>query len=208
MAAAKVLEPRCYYHIYNRGINGETLFKEERNYKYFLDKYVIYLSPVANTFAYCLLGNHFHLLIQVKEKAELDAFLQTSKLKHKDGLHSTDFIVSKQFAKLFSSYTQAINKAFGRTGGLFESPFNRIKVENNSCLTHLIKYIHFNPQKHGFINDFKDYPHSSYHSHLNGKPTNLSRALVLNWFGNDEEYIRFHNSETGALPNINLKLEE
>ncbi|VAW26606.1 hypothetical protein MNBD_BACTEROID06-1301 [hydrothermal vent metagenome] len=60
----------CFYHIYNRGINSETLFKEARNYSYFLDKYNQYLSPVVNTLAYCLLGNHFHLLILVKEQSE------------------------------------------------------------------------------------------------------------------------------------------
>jgi len=107
MATAQVLESGCFYHIYNRGINSETIFKEERNYSFFLDKYDLYLSPVVNTFAYCLLGNHFHLLIQIKEQSELDAFSKELKSKHKGGLHSAEFIVSKQFAKLFSNLSSA-----------------------------------------------------------------------------------------------------
>lgn len=207
MATAQVLEPGCFYHIYNRGINSETVFKEERNYSFFLEKYHLYLSPVVNTFAHCLLGNHFHLLIQVKEPSELDIFSKELKSRHTDGLHSTDFIVSKQFAKLFSSYTQAINKAFGRTGSLFESPFNRIKVESENYLTELIKYIHFNPQKHGFMKDFRDYPHSSYQSHLNTHPTKLSRKLVLEWFGNKEGYKHVHEDETISSSIKNLIIE-
>ncbi len=195
MASTQVLEPGCFYHIYNRGINSETLFKETRNYSYFLNKYNQYLSPVVNTFAYCLLGNHFHLLILVKEQYELDVFSKGLKSRHKDGLHSTNFIVSKQFAKLFSSYTQAINRSFVRTGGLFDSPFSRKKVEHEAYLTTLIKYIHVNPQKHGFVNNFRDYAHSSYQSHLHDKPTKLSRKQVLAWFGNKEEYKLAHKED-------------
>ena len=61
------LEAEQYYHIYNRGNNGETLFREERNYRYFLNLYAKYIEPVAETFAYCLLKNHFHFLVHVKD---------------------------------------------------------------------------------------------------------------------------------------------
>ncbi len=132
------LEASTYYHIYNRGINSEDLFKQEQNYSFFLLKYALYLSPVVNTFAYCLLKNHFHLLIRVKSEQELNLFYNQNqtgnKLLEKKGLHSPDFIVSKQFAKLFSSYSQAINKAVGRTGSLFETPFKRIEVGDNNTL--------------------------------------------------------------------------
>lgn len=97
------LTPDFYYHIYNRGINGEDLFKEERNYSYFLSKYALYMNPVVDTYAYCVLKNHFHFLIKVKEQSVLDTFYYTlHKNKIPDeGLHSADFVVSKQFAKLF-----------------------------------------------------------------------------------------------------------
>jgi putative transposase len=64
---------RCgaFYHVYNRGINGEDLFKEARNYPYFLKLYAKYIPPVAETYAYCLLKNHFHLLIRVRSKEDI-----------------------------------------------------------------------------------------------------------------------------------------
>ncbi len=66
------LETGKYYHIYNRGINGTNLFFEERNYLFFLEKYSFYMSKVLETYAYCLLGNHFHLLVKVKDNLNLD----------------------------------------------------------------------------------------------------------------------------------------
>ena len=61
------------YHIYNRGTNGESIFREERNYRHFLKLNSIHIRPVADTYAYCLLNNHFHFLIRVKSIDELEA---------------------------------------------------------------------------------------------------------------------------------------
>ena len=61
------LEPNCLYHVFNRGINGEYLFREERNYEHFLRLYALHIEPIAQTFANCLLRNHFHIAIRVKE---------------------------------------------------------------------------------------------------------------------------------------------
>lgn len=66
MSGVTPLESGKYYHIYNRGNNGENLFIAERNYAYFLNLYAKHIGPVAETFAYCLLRNHFHLLIRIK----------------------------------------------------------------------------------------------------------------------------------------------
>jgi hypothetical protein len=193
------LEPDKFYHIYNRGLNSEDLFKEERNYSYFLNKYSEYLSPIVDTYAYCLLKNHFHILIRVKSPEELSTYYEinrTNKSKeYNEGLHSADFIVSKQFARLFSSYTQAINKSCDRTGSLVETPFKRIEVGSEDYVTKLIWYIHNNPKKHGFVSNFRDYEHSSYHSHLVNGSTKLARVQVLKWFGGVEAYEEFHESQ-------------
>ncbi|NNJ12539.1 hypothetical protein EKD04_019625 [Chloroflexales bacterium ZM16-3] len=66
MTRTTPLLPGRYYHIFNRGNNRENLFHEERNYVYFLRLYKSHIEPVAETFAYCLLPNHFHLLMRVR----------------------------------------------------------------------------------------------------------------------------------------------
>lgn len=65
------LEFDRYYHIYNRGNNRENLFRKPDNYHYFLQLYTKHIHPITDTFAYCLLPNHFHLLVRIKAVAEI-----------------------------------------------------------------------------------------------------------------------------------------
>ncbi|MEX2592037.1 MAG: transposase, partial [Anditalea sp.] len=62
------MEPGQTYHIYNHANGTENIFREEENYRYFLRQYEKYLGPVVNTFAYCLMPNHFHMLVRVREE--------------------------------------------------------------------------------------------------------------------------------------------
>lgn len=84
------LEPGNFYHIYNRGINSCNLFREPTNYEHFLELYDKYISPVADTFAWVLMPNHFHLLVRVKEDVvyniqTLTGLSTLSGLKNKNG---------------------------------------------------------------------------------------------------------------------------
>ncbi len=196
------LEADKYYHIFNRGINGQRIFLEEKNYNYFLEKYQKYVSPYFETFAYCLPRNHFHLLVKVKSEEEIREILGE---KHK--LKTISWITSNAFASLFKSYSQAINKGYNRTGGFFEEPFHRIEVDNSAYYKTMVSYIHRNPQKHGFVKDYKDYRHSSYYSHLSELPTKLNREEVVSWFGETEEYIKFHESNIN-FPNTDNRFLE
>jgi REP element-mobilizing transposase RayT len=63
-----------YYHINNRGNNRENIFLEDRNYLYFMELYAYHVAPVLETFAYCLLRNHFHFLVRVKSEGEIQTF--------------------------------------------------------------------------------------------------------------------------------------
>jgi len=168
--------PGRYYHVLNRGNNRENIFLEERNYTYFLQLYTKYVSPIADAFAYCLLRNHFHLLIRVKHQES----------------GSSDASIHAAFQSLFGTYAKAINKGYNRTGKLFQEHFARIEVTSDTHFTNLIFYIHFNPQKHGFVNDWRDWPWSSYSAFMSGQPTQLQRGEVLDWFGSRERFAEFH----------------
>jgi REP element-mobilizing transposase RayT len=144
-----------YYHIYNRGNNGIDLFMEERNYHYFLKLYIQYIYPIANTYAYCLMKNHFHLLVRMKPENDIQDW---------QSLKDCQSLYSQAFSNCFSTYTKAINKTYQRSGSLFEKPFRRILVDSDSYFIHLVSYIHRNPEKHQFVADFRDYPYSSYQS--------------------------------------------
>lgn len=186
------LETGKFYHIYNRGVDGTNIFRTPENYIHFLSLYATYIEFVADTYAYCLLGNHFHVLVRIKDKLPAYHTLypdlpETPKSKE-------TISPSRQFSHLFNAYAQSFNKRFGRTGSLFEENFERKLVDSDEYFTRLIQYIHWNPQKHGFVSDFRDYPYSSYHSHLSGKATRLKREAVYAWFGSAKDFEAFHVS--------------
>ena len=68
-----------YYHVYNHGNANDTIFKKEENFHYFLQKYAEYLFPILETYAYCLMPNHFHFLIRMREEKVIKEFF-TKKL--------------------------------------------------------------------------------------------------------------------------------
>ncbi len=184
----------AYYHIYNRGTNRENIFVEERNYDYFMQLYAKHITPVADTFAYCLLRNHFHVLVRVKAEEEIVKTLKVSTnetLKVSKKPLGSDY-PSKKFSDFFNAYAKAINRAYGRTGSLFQHPFGRVMIKSERQLWNAIAYIHQNPQKHRFVDDFRDWQYSSYHAILSEKPTRLQRDVVIEWFGGAQQYLDLH----------------
>lgn len=71
MKTIEPLENGKYYHIYNRGINSDILFKENSNYEYLLKLYDLHIEPIAETYAWCLMKNHFHFLVRIKDVEEI-----------------------------------------------------------------------------------------------------------------------------------------
>lgn len=187
------LEYGKFYHIYNRGINGCSLFYENENYEYFLHLYEKYISLVADTFAWVLMRNHFHLLVRIKTINELNlqGFENLEGLNYPQNRNR----VNQQFSNLFNAYTKAINKRYHRTGSLFEHPFRRIVINNNSHLKYLVYYIHHNPIHHGFCEHYLDYSWSSYLTIVSPKATRLNRTEVLNWFSNKNKFEKYHSNE-------------
>jgi putative transposase len=72
MQSFEKLIPGKYFHIYNRGINGQNLFLEPANYEHFLRLFEKYVDPVGETFAWCLMPNHFHFLIRIRSFSNPD----------------------------------------------------------------------------------------------------------------------------------------
>jgi hypothetical protein len=118
--------------------------------------------------------NHFHLLVRINDGAGGRA--------------------SKTFSNLFNAYTRAFNLERRRTGALFQRPFSRIEITSDAYFIRLIAYIHQNPQKHGFVDDFRDWPHSSYHALVSARPTRLKRDSVLGWFDGVKRFEEAHES--------------
>ncbi len=110
-----------------------------------------------------------------------------------------EFIISKSFSNFFNAYAKAINRMYNRTGSLFQERFRRKLIDKEDYFTEVVFYIHANPQKHGFINDFRNYKHSSYLSILSELPTVLKRSEVLEWFGGRNFFEKYHDKYRQSL---------
>lgn len=198
-------EPEIVYHVYTHANGNENLFRSEENYHYFLKQYANYIYPVAATYAYCLMPNHLHLMIGIRNEAELLDFVRKKKnnpdLQGFENLGGLSTVISQQFSNLFNAYTKAYNKRYNRRGSLFIPNFKRRAVKEENYFTKLIAYIHNNPVKHGFVKELLDWPHSSIHAYLHEKPSKLERKYLEQWFGNKESLLFFHQS----LKNYNEK---
>ena len=193
-----------FFHIYNRGNNGENIFIQERNYSYFMELWLNHTYQIFETWAYCLLRNHFHIAGYVKDlsgitsgfpdlNARVDNKVDPSESsKDLTGLPPRIKEPSQYFSNFFNAYSRGVNIARHRTGALFERPFKRIPITNDTYLMRLIVYIHQNPQKHKFETDFRDWNYSSCHEHISDAPTRLQRDKMMELFGSREDFIRIH----------------
>jgi len=195
------LEPGKFYHIYNRGNNSERIFFNEGNYHFFLRRYNEALSHLVETYAFCLLPNHFHFLIRVKDLPTKALHLEDAKLlatTQKSFPQDAKLLAlnpSSAFHRLFTSYSKAINKQQNRHGSLFENPFKRIEITSDEYLKNLIIYIHTNPQLHGFVKDFRIYKWSSYNDIILNNPAIQYKPDLIKWFENNMNYKLCHEEK-------------
>uniref|UniRef100_UPI00404AA2C8 transposase n=1 Tax=Flavobacterium sp. TaxID=239 RepID=UPI00404AA2C8 len=183
-----------FYHFYNRGNNKQNIFFEDRNYTFFLNLISKYLLDVSEIYCFCLLKNHFHLIIRIKDKSEINE-------KYHNKIHLP-------FSNMFNAYTKAINKAYERSGSLFQEHPKRIKIENEKYLMNLLLYIHLNPVKHKISDNFKNYPYSSFKIYISNKPTNLKRDYGLELFGGKENFIFQHHESKIIYEGILKEIDE
>ncbi len=164
----------------------------------------------------------FHFLVRIKDKKETGIYKKLNSNRSNDsvslpagqaGFQTTTKLAdlseygapasvkkkipnpSKHFSHLFNAYTRYFNIRNKRHGSLFERPFKRILIENESYLKYMIYYIHHNPVGHGFVEDMIEYPWNSYLTIVSPKKTNLKRQEVIDWFDDLDNLRSFHQQE-------------
>jgi putative transposase len=149
-----ILYPGLYYHIYNHGNANDNIFLNDDNYTYFLKRYTFFINPLIDTYAYCLMPNHFHFVVYVKTKEEICRYYSE---KYSDGKtlanESASLFISQQFSNFFNGYSKAFNKMHNRSGKLFRLPFKRKLLDTDAYLQKAIHYLHANPVHHGFCKE-------------------------------------------------------
>ena len=180
-------------HIYNRGNNRENIFYDDQNYRAFIFRIGLALgfgqkelshelcnSPHSririvgthkNDFklhAFCLMPNHFHLLIE----------------------QCGDISISKSISKICTSYARYINKKYKRVGHIFQDCFKAINMESNPQLMWTSAYIHMNPVKDGVVKNPSKYDWSSYNDFaLDRKLPIVYTDFLTSLFGNRNNFV-------------------
>ena len=181
-----ILIPGSIYHFYNKAVNNRKSFYEERDYRRFIKKFKKYFSPYLNVFAYCLIPNHFHFLVQVKE---IDGVV-TMYLKKENTNAANEYLsdhcsindfITDQFRRFLSSHSLYINKKYNRSGPLFLTKSKRTEITSEFKFYDLFCYIHHNPIHHGLTTTYEDWPYSSYldYSGTSQEPGILTMLEIL-----------------------------
>ena len=204
-----VFEKGDIYHIYNQGNNRIPIFFSKENYLFFLKKIQQHVLPHADILAWCLMPNHFHLMIyvhtpEIKVSEQVDENGRKT-IVRTSGVSPKTCNLNKSIGILLASYTRAVNNLENRTGSLFRGHTHAECLTNPGLTTpsffitrygtvinrHLpeeeypqvcFNYIHFNPVKARLVKNAQDWEYSSYPDYdgaRNGKLVNKSRAEEL-----------------------------
>lgn len=172
----------AYYHLYNRGLNKQPIFLDSQDYSVFANLFKRYLSsePVKDSkgreypnlhdqislLAFCLMPNHFHLLIYQRSDRALSELIQ----------------------HISTSYGMYFNKKYTRRGPLFENRFRAVHVDGQQYLDHISRYIHLNPGKA----KYKTWVWSSFGFYLGSQSADwLDTKEILDMFDSKKQYIDF-----------------
>jgi putative transposase len=174
---SKIQSPDSYYHVYARGGNKQKIFLESSDYHYFTRLFERYLSKekvlskvgVAypnfdlhlELLSYCLMSNHFHILIYQIDTPSLEKFMRS----------------------MMTSYSRYFNLKYKRSGPLFESRYKAVRIDQDDYLTHITRYIHLNPRL------WLTYRRSSLKYYIGGnEPYWLKNEKILDLFDSRIEY--------------------
>jgi len=201
------LQPDTSYHIFNHANGFENVFREAENYRYFLEKYRLYISPIAETYAWCLMPNHFHLVVRIRKRDVIEKLILNSNSnstfskvqnfgKGEVEKNSSNAIIekylSKQFANFFSCYTQSFNKMYQRMGSLFIKNFKRECIENKQHFYNAIIYTHRNPIHHRFRDRFEEWDYSSFFEIIHQRSDIVAVDKLLKTFGGLDVFVEMH----------------
>ena len=163
--------PGAFYHVIHRGQSRRDIFLEDKGRQSFLDLFAeIARLWKIEIYAYCLMSNHYHLLVSTPEAG------LARMMCHLDGI-----------------YTQKFNRVHHRDGPLFRGRYKAILIDAEEYFLSVVRYIHHNPMAAGMVTDLDRYRWSSHWGYLNNKqcPTWLQSSAVLSRFDGLQDYQKF-----------------
>lgn len=170
------------YHIFNRGNNKQNIFRDAKDHRIFLLKLNYSIEEHGiKIHAFCLMPNHYHLLLQ-----------------------TSDINISKTMHKFLTNYSKYYNHRYNFSGHLFQGRYKSILVEKDSYLLEVSRYIHLNPVDAKLVTRPEQYLYSSLKYYIDPKlnpPIKLHTETILGYFRNEKKpdnrktYLHFVNKK-------------
>jgi putative transposase len=169
-----------YYHIYNRGVNKQTIFRDDQDYVVFMGLLKRYLgserergpnhrlypsyADQVELLAFCLMPNHYHLFVYQRDPEGMKLLLKSVGV----------------------AYSMYFNKRYRRVGPVFQQRYRAVDISGDSQLLHISRYIHLNPD------DYRHWPWSSLPYYLGEKQADwIDPTPVLTQFDGKADYLQF-----------------
>jgi putative transposase len=200
-----VFAENTHYHIIFKSIDGLLLFRNNADCNVFIERLKQFSYPWLRLWAWSLLPNHAHLITKTCSYEEMkEEILKTDVSKrtqsqHRllNGSHSSDFdtVLLRQINSFLISYARYYMNRYFHHGGIFQKPFHRIFIKNETHLQQAIVYTHANAQKHGYTPDFETHVHSSFPLFINDKEAFDTKEEVFAFFGGQEAFIKTHKEQ-------------
>lgn len=190
----KIYAAEQYYHVYNRGASKQTIFHDAQDYEYFFYLLKRHLSkqPSFDSYgreykhllqeleivAYCLMPNHFHLLLYTHTQPGMELLMRS----------------------LITAYSMFYNKKYEHSGHVFQGAYKASLIDSDAYLQHICRYIHLNPK------EYENYPYSSYfHSIKKHNIEWIGDKLFVDIFqGTVHDYEMFVADHKGYIESLKL----
>ena len=202
------------YHICNYAVGNEMLFRESRNYQFFLDRIEKWIQPVADIHVYSLLADHFHLIIRINSASTIASHFQVELGRF---LYTTDFVqevteelefdfleklLVQQFKNCFSSYATGFNKTYNRQGALFRESFRRTQILTGDQFKKLVKSIYMEPFKSGIVAKPELWKYSNYSELIGGNSSFCKGDEIISLFGSANELKKIARWDEEDVPEL------
>lgn len=204
--------PGSFYHIVCKSIDGIFLFYNDYDYKVYLERFKKFIADFADTWSFSLLNNHTHYICKVRSAASINLFINQLPDKEKttsmlqwmnDPVDNRlfDAMLERQMNRFLVSYANYLNNKYERKGSVFQSPFRRIEITEAAYLQQAIIYVNANAQKHGLVNDYKNYLYSSFNNIIRNDTYYIDTQKVIGFFNGKEQLIKTHEDQVAFFYN-------